>query len=96
MPEMCREVFPARFPTSLASLKRRIQEKRVGADLYASAEKEDTPSSLGSSKALHAVAWWLGYAPQTSEKLPDVRMQLTPFQDLKDIYEVRMPSASYL
>eukprot|EP00965_Chrysotila_dentata_P077959 2571118-Pleurochrysis_carterae.AAC.1 len=51
-------------------------------------EAGESPTSLGSCKALHAIAWWRGYAAQTSEKLPDVDMQLTPFRYLKDIYAV--------
>eukprot|EP00965_Chrysotila_dentata_P243386 6205385-Pleurochrysis_carterae.AAC.1 len=89
MREVCREVFLANYPVGLATLKRRVKEKRLGKDLYQSAEGEDAPTSVGSLKALHAIAWWRGYAEQTSEKLPDVNMQLTPFRYLKDIYAVR-------
>eukprot|EP00965_Chrysotila_dentata_P254658 6211951-Pleurochrysis_carterae.AAC.2 len=50
-------------------------------------EGEESPTSLCSAKALHCIAWWRAYAAQTSEKLPDVAMQLTPFRYMKDIYE---------
>eukprot|EP00965_Chrysotila_dentata_P146600 4840949-Pleurochrysis_carterae.AAC.1 len=74
MREICREIFLAHYPSSLASLKRRVQKKRVGKDLYESVEDEDAPNSIGSVNALHANAWWRGYTDQTSKKLPDIAM----------------------
>eukprot|EP00965_Chrysotila_dentata_P126798 4193741-Pleurochrysis_carterae.AAC.2 len=93
--EVCREVFLANYHVGLlATLKRHVKEKRLGKDLYQSAEGEDAPTSVGSLKALHAIAWWRGYAEKTSEKLPDVNMQLTPFRYLKDIYA--LPAIPYI
>eukprot|EP00965_Chrysotila_dentata_P157613 5206896-Pleurochrysis_carterae.AAC.1 len=91
MREVCREVFLEHYPMSLATLKRRVLEKRLGPELSKKQEGEESPTSLCSSKALHCIAWWRAYAEQTSEKLPDVALQLTPFRYLKDIYEVRYP-----
>eukprot|EP00965_Chrysotila_dentata_P139792 4621470-Pleurochrysis_carterae.AAC.1 len=50
-------------------------------------KKVNVQTSTG--KSLHAISWWLSYAEQTSEKLPDIDMQLTPFRYVRDIYDVR-------
>ena len=62
---VCREAFLAHYPVSTATLKRIVQRKRVGADAYAQL------SSLlrqhrTSSKSLHVIAWWIGYAKQVT------------------------------
>eukprot|EP00965_Chrysotila_dentata_P231122 6198166-Pleurochrysis_carterae.AAC.1 len=88
---VCREMFLEHFPTSLASLKRRIQEKRV-LGLSPSEQRNaarDKKPDLRSVKSLNVIAWWTAYAEQTSEKLPDVDQQLTPHRYLADIHDVR-------
>ena len=60
---VCREVFLAHYPVSLATLKRIEQRKRLGADMYVTLEPLLRQHRI-SNKTLHALAWWLGYAKQ--------------------------------
>ena len=60
---VCREVFLAHYPISLATLKRLVQRKRVGAAAYAPLTALMRQHRT-SAKTLHVIAWWLGYAKQ--------------------------------
>ena len=60
---VCRCIFLAQYPISLATLKRIIQRKRIGADLYARLG-DDIRMHKVQPKTLHVVAWALEYANQ--------------------------------
>ena len=60
---VCREIFLANYPISLATLKRIVQRKRLGAALYTRLDALLRQHRV-SHKTLHAIAWWLGYAKQ--------------------------------
>eukprot|EP00965_Chrysotila_dentata_P220942 6192096-Pleurochrysis_carterae.AAC.1 len=79
----------ASYVASLATLKRITALKRANESMdYESASKAALKGGeLSTTKSLEAIAWWTSYAEQTSEKLPDVELMLTPHRYLRDIYE---------
>jgi len=66
---VCRQTFLANYPISLATLKRLVLNKRVG--LEPGVRDSPPPKGMSTPKTMQVVAWWLPYANQTSEKLPD-------------------------
>lgn len=81
---VCRAVFLERFPLSKSTLRR--LERRVIAGIGphgAGAPTERTTTE----KRLQVIAWWLGYANATSERLPDVPHLYTPCRLKTEIYE---------
>ena len=65
---VCKDIFHLRYPVSRATLDRLIAAKRCGFDPYGG---EGRQSGVLTDKSMYAVAWWLNYAEQTAERLPD-------------------------
>ena len=38
------------------------------------------------SKELHIIAWWVEYAEQTAERLPDTKFLITPCRSKSDVW----------
>ena len=57
---VCRCIFLARYPVSLATLKRIVQRKRIGVELYSRIGYELRKESI-SVKTLHVISWVLEY-----------------------------------
>lgn len=88
---VCRCVFTQHYGMGIATLTRIICKTRNGKPIYGdkSQMKVDARKSIvPSAKSAHAIAWWLTYAEETSEKLPDIDRLLTPHRYLRDIYDV--------
>eukprot|EP00965_Chrysotila_dentata_P261407 6214242-Pleurochrysis_carterae.AAC.2 len=61
--------------------------KRTNSSFNDARARAKVAPQLSSTKSLLAISWLIAYAKQTSEKLPDVAIQLTPHRYLRDIYE---------
>ena len=66
---VCRSIFLAHYPVSLATLKRVVQRKRIGAELYSRIGHELRKETIN-AKTLHVISWTLEYARQVRPFLP--------------------------
>ena len=80
---VCRFIFLAHYPVSLATLKRIVQRKRLGAELYSKLGYELRKERIN-VKTLHVIAWTLEYAKQ----VPPTRLPPLP----KHCAAARMPA----
>ena len=80
--EVCRLGFLEYWPISLATLKRLELKKRLSISYYKEWTCERVPM-----KELHIIAWWLDYAEQTAERLPDQEFLITPCRQKSDLHE---------
>lgn len=79
--EVCRLGFLENLPISQSTLRRLELKKKLGVAYYKEWKCQSVPM-----KELHVIAWWLDYAEQTAERLPDQPFLITPCRTKSDIF----------
>eukprot|EP00965_Chrysotila_dentata_P239697 6203254-Pleurochrysis_carterae.AAC.1 len=70
-----------------STVLRMVNKKRKGLAAYAESDAHKRRKLMDTEKTLSVVSWWRGYANETSEKLPDMDMLMTPHRQIRDIHE---------